>query len=498
VIGAQRAVSNTLVAIVSNIVSLVATLGIMLTLEWRLTILGLVILPLFVLPARRIGRILRDYSRQSMTYNAEMNAAMNETLNISGAMLVKLFSKEGFEYERFSRDSAAVRDIGVRRAVVGHWFFMILNVVSAVGSAMVFWVGGHLVLRGEFTIGTIVAFGSYLTHLYGPLMSVTNAQVEFAQSMVSFERVFEVLDIPVEIAEKENAIKLENVRGKIKFEKVFFSYKGLGGEKTGLEDVERFGRGGSDVYLRRGKQSGKTQKDGEVEDEGYQWALMDVDFEIEPGELVALVGPSGAGKTTITYMIPRLYDPTEGRILIDGVDLRDVTLNSLADHIGMVTQETFLFYDTIRANLRYANPDVKEADLIAAAKAANIHELIVSLPDGYDTVVGERGYRLSGGERQRIAIARVILKNPQILVLDEATSHLDSISESLIQKALQDVMRGRTSLVIAHRLSTILAADKILVMDRGRVIEQGRHEELVVQNGLYADLYEQQFKPLVS
>jgi ATP-binding cassette subfamily B protein len=495
VIGAQRAISNTLVSIVSNIVSLVATLTIMVALEWRLTLLGLVILPLFIFPARRIGRVLRNLSRKSMELNAEMNATMNETLNISGAILVKLFGREKREYYRFSQDAQEVRDIGVRSAVIGHWFFMILSVVSAVGSAIVFWIGGHLVLKGEFTIGTIVAFGTYLTQLYGPLMALTNAQVEFAQTMVSFERVFEVLDIPIEITEKPDAKKLSGVKGEIRFEEVSFAYEGLGRDKVGLDEIARFTwGGGGEALLKRGKQTSDEEKSTEQEGEPLRWALKGVNFSIEPGELVALVGPSGAGKTTTTYMIPRLYDPTKGRILVDGRDIREVTLKSLVDNIGMVTQETYLFYDTIRANLFYANPDASDSQVISAAKAANIHDFIIRLTDGYDTVVGERGYRLSGGERQRIAIARVILKDPRILVLDEATSHLDSLSEELIQNALQHVMRGRSSLVIAHRLSTILAADKILVMDRGKLVEHGSHDDLLARNGLYANLYETQFK----
>jgi ATP-binding cassette subfamily B protein len=500
VIGAQRAISNTTVSIVSNLVSLVATLAIMFALEWRLTLLGLLVLPLFILPARRIGGVLRELSRKSMELSAEMNATMNETLNISGALLVKLFGREQREMERFQKDSASVRDIGIRQAVVGRWFFMLLSVVSAVGSAVVFWAGGYLVIQGVFTIGTIVAFGAYLTQLYGPLMALTNAQVEFAQSMVSFERVFEVLDIPVEIAEKPAAKVLQQVEGRVEFEKVAFAYAGLGSdEKVGLNEVARFSwRGSGEALLKRGKE--KTGENGSGPQNGNgtepRWALKDVSFTIEPGQLVALVGPSGAGKSTTTYMIPRLYDPTEGRIKIDGQDIRELTLNSLAANIGMVTQETYLFYDTIKANLLYAQPDASETQMIAAAKAANIHDFIIELPDGYDTVVGERGYRLSGGERQRIAIARVILKDPRILVLDEATSHLDSLSEEQIQNALQHVMKGRSSLVIAHRLSTILAADQILVMDQGRLVEQGTHDKLLAWNGLYTELYETQFKPV--
>lgn len=500
VVGAQRAISSTLVSMISNLVAVIATLTIMIILEWRLTLIGLAVLPLFVWPARRVGRVLRRLSRRSMELNAEMNADMNETLNISGAMLVKLFGREKREYDRFSRDAALVRDIGIRSAVTSQWFFMLLGVVSAVGTAVVFWGGGRLVLLGTFTIGTIVAFGAYLTQLYGPLMALTNAQVEFAQSMVSFERVFEVLDIPVEIKEKPDVKALPKVKGQVVFDKVCFAYEGLDDDgKVGLDEIARFTwRGSGEAHLKRGKErdavSQETARDSRPVVAAPRWALQDLSFTIEPGQLVALVGPSGAGKSTTTYMIPRLYDPTEGRILIDGHDIRDVTLNSLAANIGMVTQETYLFYETIKANLLYARPEATDAELVAAAKAANIHDFVMSLPDRYDTVVGERGYRLSGGERQRIAIARVILKDPRILVLDEATSHLDSLSEELIQNALQHVMQNRSSLVIAHRLSTILAADKILVMDKGRLIEQGMHDELVAKNGLYATLYETQFQ----
>ena len=497
VIGAQRAISDTIVTIISNIVSLVGTLIILLTLEWRLTLLALAILPLFVLPARRVGRALRDLRRKSLEISAEMNATMNETLNVSGALLVKLFGRQQQETERFAVDAAEVRDIGIRSAVIGRWFFMMLGIIGAVGTAAVYWVGGYLALEEAFTIGTIVAFGSYLSQLYGPLMALTNAPVEFAQSMVSFERVFEALDIPVEIGEKPDAAVLSAVNGRLQFKDVSFTYTDE--DKGGLQEVARFGwRGGSEALLKRGKvkQNGEAiSENGEAIEPKQRWALQNIDFTIEPGQLVALVGPSGAGKTTITYLIPRLYDPTDGRITIDDHELRDVTLKTLADNIGMVTQESYLFYDTIRANLLYARPDATEQQMIAAAKAANIHDFIAELPDTYDTVVGERGYRLSGGERQRIAIARVVLKDPRILVLDEATSHLDSLSEALIQEALAKVMKGRSSLVIAHRLSTVLAADRILVMQQGQLVEQGTHEELLAKGGLYTNLYETQFKP---
>jgi ATP-binding cassette subfamily B protein len=503
VVGAQSAVTSTLMSITSNVISLAITLSIMLALEWRLTLLSLLIVPLFLLPARYVGRYLRVLRRKSMELSAEMNATMNETLNVSGALLVKLFGRERMEIKRFTRDAGGVRDIGVQSAVISQWFFLMLGITGAMGTAAIYWLGGYLYLTGEngLTIGTIVAFGSYLAQLYGPLMSLTNAPVEFAQSMVSFERVFEALDLPVDIREKSQAVNLGDVKGQVVFEDVTFSYIKEEGP-IGLTEVARFSWfGGNEAHLKRGKQRDGEETDssnGATPAKALRLALEGINFTIEPGQLVALVGPSGAGKTTITYMIPRLYDPTRGRIMIDGHNIKDVTLASLSANIGMVTQETYLFYDTIRANLLYARESATTEQMIAAAKAANIHDFIMSLPDGYDTVVGERGYRLSGGERQRIAIARVILKDPHILVLDEATSHLDSLSEALIQDALQKVMRGRTSLVIAHRLSTILAADQILVMHEGQLVERGRHDDLLAQNGLYASLYDTQFRHLES
>ena len=496
VVGAQTAVTDTIVEIITNLVTVVATLAVMLAMEWRLTILGVLVLPVFILIARRLGGRLRDLSREQMDHNARMNAMMNETLNISGALLVKLFGRTDNEVTRFGERAGMVRDKGVERAVVGSQFFVLIGLVSAMGTALVFWLGGHLVIEGVFTTGTIVAFGGYLGQLYGPLQALTNTPVAFAQSMVSFERVFEVIDLPLEIAEKPDAKPLENVRGELVFEHVTFDYQM--DSRLLLKQVTRHGRMDNVGAVLSGddaKRTSPARTNGTTEaySQAREKALDDVSFRIEPGRMAALVGPSGAGKTTMTYLIPRLYDPTEGRILIDGQDLRDLKLDSLAQHIGMVTQETYLFHDTIRTNLLYAKLDATQAELEAACRAANIHDFIMGLSNGYDTIVGERGYRLSGGEKQRIAIARVILKDPRILVLDEATSHLDSQSEALIQEALRTVQQGRTSIIIAHRLSTILAADLILVMDRGQVVERGTHSELMAQGGLYAQLYETQF-----
>jgi ATP-binding cassette subfamily B protein len=495
--GAQRAVTGTLVDITTNIIALVSTLIIMLSLEWRLTLLGVAILPLFILPSRRVGRILRHITRQHMELRAEMSAQMNETLNVSGALLVKIFGRQPDEVTRFGGWATRVRDLSVRRELVGRWFRLGLSLVGAVGTALVFWIGGHLVLRGAFTIGTIIAFSTYLTRLYRPLTALTNAHIQFATSLASFERVFEVLDLPVEIEDRSGAAVLRRARGHVRFENVSFSYSARegedGGTGAGLEEVRRW-RSATPTRLRGGSGSGRRASASEDEAEEPQWALHGVSFAIHPGQLAALVGPSGAGKTTITYLLPRLYDPTEGRITLDGHDLRDIQLASLAANMGMVTQETYLFHDTLRANLLYANPDASEDEVMEACRAANIHDFIASLPEGYGTVVGERGYRLSGGEKQRVAIARVILKDPRVLILDEATSHLDSESEALIQHALERVMRGRTSLVIAHRLSTILSADVILVVDGGRLVEQGTHAELLARGGVYAGLYRTQFE----
>ena len=482
VVGAQNAITGTIPNIVTNLVTLLSTLVVMITIDARLTILSIAVLPLFLLPTRRVARILREIRRKAMEYNADLSSLITETLSINGALLVKTFGRQRQESERFRDINENVRDVGVRRALVGRWFFMGLGISGAIGTALIYWAGGYLVMSDVLTIGTIVAFAAYLTRLYGPISSLTNVQVDFATSMVSFERVFEYLDLPIDIQDKPGAIELSEVDGLVSFDNVSFSYFSV--EDRQPEDAN----GGQPSYADEDKTKSV------VPDITSRWALKDVSFEISPGKLVALVGHSGAGKTTITYLLPRLYDLTGGKISLDGYDIRDVTQESLADQIGIVTQETYLFHDTVRANLLYARPEADQEEITAACKAANIHDFIQGLPDGYHTVVGERGYRLSGGEKQRLAIARVILKNPRILILDEATSHLDSHNEALIQAALAPLMIGRTSLVIAHRLSTILAADNILVLDRGQLIEQGTHSTLLDQGGLYAELYETQFK----
>jgi len=499
VVGAQNAISNTFVIIITNLIQAVVVLSVMLTMEWRLTVISVIVMPLFIFASNKMADRLRDIAHRQMEANAQMNAMMNETLNIGGALLVKLFGRRQLEIERMAGRAKVVADLGVKRSYTGSMFISVMMLLSAVGTALVYGLGGYFVIIGTFTVGTIVAFGAYLGILYGALQSLSNAPVEFSTSIVSFERVFEVIDLPVDIPEADHPVVLDKCEGGIVFEDVTFKYET--GDEYLLSDVRRYGSMDSVTAVLSGgtpKNNKSERTDEEAEQPTHHQArgnaLEHVSFRVEPGSLVALVGPSGAGKTTLTYLIPRLYDPTEGRILLDGRDLRELSLESLSNQIGMVTQETYLFHDTIRTNLVYAKLDASQADLEKACRTANIHNFIANLPDGYDTIVGERGYRLSGGEKQRLALARVLLKDPRILVLDEATSSLDSESEALIQEAMKVVMARRTSIVIAHRLSTILAADQILVIDRGQVLERGTHAELLELNGLYTHLYNTQFK----
>ena len=522
VVGAQNAVTNTMVDITTNVISVSATVAVMLALEWRLTVLGLLVLPAFAFLGRRFGKTLRQVSRQLMERNARLGAIMNETLNISGMLLVKLFGRRQEEQRRFRDQAREVREGSIRQAVVGSRFFIFMGIATAVGTAAIYLVGGHLVIRGALTIGTVVAFSSYLTQLYGPLRSLSNVPVVVAQSLVSFERVFEVLDLPVDIEEAADARPLVDASGRLEFRDVSFRYApdrrlllseakraaraedmaftagradgngaAWGGQRNAA--ARTAGGGGRAARAAGAAAAAATAGSGRGMPARHQaraWALDGVSFVVEPGQTVALVGPSGSGKTTLTYLVPRLYDAIRGCILVDGHEIGALTLDSLAAQVGMVLQEPYLFHDTVRANLQYADPAADDARIHDACRAANIHDFIAALPAGYETVVGERGYRLSGGEKQRLAIARVILKDPRILILDEATSHLDTHSEALIQEALLRVIAGRTAIIIAHRLSTILAADMILVLDRGRVVERGTHAELLAAGGLYHRLYE--------
>lgn len=468
VIGAQRAVTTTLGSVVSNVIVLVTTLTAMLVLEWRLTIIGLVVLPVFIIPAKRVGRRLSAITRKGFDVNAVMNTQMTERFNVSGALLVKLFGSRRRESAEFAGRAAEVRDIGIKSAMYSRTFLISLALVAAIGTALVYWVGGQLVISDAITIGTLVALAALVTRIYEPLTALSSARVDIMTALVSFERVFEVIDLRNPLTDADDAVDLTQSRGAIEFDHITFRYPS--GSEVSLASLE--------VGL-----SGSIDDDAGVE------VLHDVTASITPGELVALVGPSGAGKTTLTSLVPRLYDVTAGAVRIDGHDVRSLTLDSLRASIGVVSQDPHLFHDTVAENLRFARPDATDAELVAACRAAQIHDVVMALPEGYDTVVGERGYRLSGGEKQRLAIARVLVKEPSIVILDEATSHLDSENESLVQQALATALAGRTALVVAHRLSTITGADQILVLDRGRIVERGRHEQLLAAEGLYADLY---------
>ncbi len=464
VIGAQRAMTGTLGQVVANTVIVLTTVIAMAFTEWRLTLLALVLLPVFVLPTRRVGRRLQAISRQGMELNASMNNTMNERLNVSGAMLVKLFGRHDAERDDFADRAGRVRDVGIRSAMLGRAFFIALTLVGAVGTALVYWIGGHLVISGDLEIGQLATMSLLVARIYTPLTSLTNARIDIMTAFVSFDRVFEVLDTDNAIVDRPGAAVLRSPRGRLELDNVQFAYR-------------------NDITLT------SLENPAETSDEIVTEVLQGVSAVVEPGTLVALVGHSGAGKTTLANLVPRLYDVTGGAIRIDGHDVRDLTQASLRRAIGVVSQDPHLFHDTIDANLRYARPNATATEVDDAIRAAQIHELITSLPNGLETVVGERGYRLSGGEKQRLAIARMLLKDPAIVILDEATSHLDSENEALVQAALAHALEGRTALVIAHRLSTIVAADQILVIDQGRVAEHGTHDELLAAGGVYSELY---------
>jgi ATP-binding cassette, subfamily B, bacterial len=471
VTGAQQAFTDVLSNVIGNLISVAIVLAIMFVLSWQLTLVALVLLPLFMLPARWLGRRLQSITRELYGLNAEMNIGMVERFNVSGALLVKLFGHPDAESQAFKEKAARVRDIDIVQAIYARFFFIALLLTAAVATALVYGWGGVLAVHGALDVGTVVALTAYLNRLYGPLTALSNVNVDLMTALVSFDRVFEVLDLPPMVAERPDAASVPRGPASIEFDHVSFAYPTS--NEVSLASLESV---------------------AVLNDAPSQPVLRDVSFAAEPGQLVALVGPSGAGKTTVSHLVPRLYDVRSGTVRIDGIDVRDATFDSLRGAIGMVTQDAHLFHDTIRANLLYAKPDATDDELAEALRGAQILPLIESLPDGLETVVGDRGYRLSGGEKQRLAIARLLLKAPDIVVLDEATAHLDSESERAVQQALKTALAGRTSLVIAHRLSTVRDADQILVLDAGRIVERGRHEELLAAGGLYAELYRTQFR----
>jgi len=469
VIGAQQAFTATLSGVVSNVVSLFLVTITMLILSWQITIFSLLLLPVFLIPTKWVGRRLQSLTRESFGVNAEMSSTMTERFNVSGAMLVALYGEPAREREYFRSRARRVADIGIKMAMLNRLFFIALTSVAAIATAFAYGIGGHLAIQGGVTVGTLLAITALLARLYGPLTALSNVRIDVMTSLVSFERVFEVLDLEPMVKNRENAIELKTAQPRIEFKNVSFSYPRA--EEISLASLESAAKE-------------ETVQSGQV--------LKDLSFTATPGTMTALVGSSGAGKTTISALLPRLYDVTEGAITIDGHDIRDLTMDSLRDSIGIVMQDAHLFHETIAENLRYAKQDATEEEMIQACKSAQIWNLIDSLPNGFETMVGERGHRLSGGEKQRLAIARLLLKSPSVVILDEATAHLDSENEQLVHAALQTALKGRTSIVIAHRLSTVRDADQILVLEKGSIVERGTHDELVAKGGLYSDLYNRQ------
>jgi len=465
VIGAQRALTGTLGSILSNFIVAVSTLVTMFILEWRLTFLALLLLPLFVWPTKRVGKKLSDIAREQMDRNAEMNSTMTERFSVSGAQLVKLFGNHDREATTFRHRAAAVRDLGIRSAMYGRAFMLSLGLVGAVGTALIYLVGGNYAINGDLSTGQLVTFAALVPLIYQPLTALTGARVDIMTALVSFERVFQVLDTPHGIRDSKEASDIGKVTGEVKFESVHFAYPTSNAASVSL---------------------GGNGNGNELGDE----VLHDISLTLLPGTMTALVGPSGAGKSTLASLLPRLYEVSSGSIKIDNRDLKFITQESLRKNVGVVTQDPHLFHESVAANLQYSDPSASLMQMEEACRSAQIHDVIAALPDGYETVVGERGYRLSGGEKQRLAIARVLLKNPSIVILDEATSHLDAENELLVQEALDKALSGRTSLVIAHRLSTVRNADLIVVIDDGSVVEKGQHSDLISAGGLYADFHQ--------
>jgi ATP-binding cassette subfamily B protein len=469
VMGAQQAFTGTLSGVVSNVVSLVLVVTTMLILSWQITVVSLLLLPVFLLPTKWVGKRIQALTRDAFNLNATMSSTMTERFNVSGALLVNLYGKPAKEENFFRTRARKVADIGIQTAMLNRVFFVGITSVAAVATAFAYGIGGHLAISGSISVGTLLAITALLARLYGPLTALSNVRIDVMTALVSFERVFEVLDLHPMITDKPNAKVLSKKNLQIDFEDVVFTYPRA--EEISLASLESAAKP-------------ETIDSGEV--------LKGISFTAPAGTLTAIVGPSGAGKTTMSALLPRLYDVTRGAIKIDGQDIRDFTVQSLRDSIGVVMQDAHLFHETIAENLRYAKEDATEAEMIEACKAAQIWELVSSLPNGFDTMVGERGHRLSGGEKQRLAIARLLLKAPAIVILDEATAHLDSENESLVQAALKEALKGRTSIVIAHRLSTVMEADQILVLEKGLIVERGKHEELITTNGLYSELFNRQ------